>query len=300
MNECHNPFVAQDISPLRRPIFIIGAPRSGTTNLGSILARHPALAYLEEPRLTWRYGNDSKSDRLRPSDATTPVIEHIRTTFAHAVRHAGKRRLLEKTPSNGLRIGFIDRIFPDCLFVHIIRNGLESTLATKSFWENSAAGFTGLAPGRIGQRFREVSLRRIPYYLTELIRRGSPKWLAGVVGPNVWGPRIPGLQRLLRDLTLVEVCALQWRMTVELACIEGRRLPRHRYLEVRIEDLSPQVIDEIVLFCGLEPCKSLAEQGRAFYDPARARRRIDDADEDDLVRIREWIEPTMSWLGYNF
>jgi hypothetical protein len=285
--------------PLSKPIIVIGAPRSGTTNLGALLSRHPSVAYLEEPRLVWRYGNDSKSDRLLPADARPEVVRHIHQVFRRAVLDAGKDRLLEKTPSNGLRLGFIDRVFPDCLIVHIIRNGLESTLAIKSFWEKSARGFTGLAPGRIGQRFKEVTLRRIPYYLTELVRRGAPKCLSGVVGPSMWGPRVPGIQQLLKDLSLVEVCALQWRMTVELACIEGRRMPPGRYCEIRIEDMSPKLLEETLQFCGLDPGLSFSGQERAFYDPGRARRRIAEADPEELTRIREWIDPTMSWLGYS-
>lgn len=285
-------------NPLVKPIFIVGAPRSGTTNLGALLSRHPTLAYLEEPRLVWRFGNDSKSDRLLPEDARAHVVRHIQHSFSKAVLHAGKERLLEKTPSNGLRLGFINRVFPDCVIVHIIRNGLESTLAIKSFWEKSASGFTGLAPGRISQRFREVALRQVPFYLTELVRRGSPKWLAGVVGPNIWGPRIPGISRLLKDLSLIEVCALQWRMTVELACLEGRQMPTDRYLEIRIEDMTPGLISTIFDFCGLDHCVRFTGEDRVFYDPLRARRRISDADPNEVARVRHWIDPTMSWLGY--
>ena len=44
---------AQALDPrLHRPIFIIGAPRSGTTFLGSCLGRMPEVSYHFEPRLT--------------------------------------------------------------------------------------------------------------------------------------------------------------------------------------------------------------------------------------------------------
>jgi hypothetical protein len=283
---------------LTKPIIIIGAPRSGTTRLGALLAKHPLVAYLEEPRLIWRYGNDGKSDRLLPGDARCDVVSHIRNSFRTAVSIAGKERLLEKTPSNSLRLGFLDRVFPDCVFIHIIRNGLESTLAIKSFWERNSHGFSGLAPGRIGQRLKEVSLRRIPYYITEIARRASPKSLSGILGANVWGPRIPGISRLIQELTLTEVCALQWRTCVELACIEGRQLPSGRYYECRMEDLSPQLIEEIFLFCGLEPCVKFSTGDMALYDREKARKRIARADPGELSIIRPWIEPTTSWLGY--
>src|SRR5947207_79174 len=37
---------------LHRPIFIIGAPRSGTTFLGDCIGRMPEVSYHFEPRLT--------------------------------------------------------------------------------------------------------------------------------------------------------------------------------------------------------------------------------------------------------
>lgn len=60
---------------LCKPIIIVGAPRSGTTLMGKVLSRHPDLEYLMEPRMTWRYGNDRKSDMLKPSDARPEVID---------------------------------------------------------------------------------------------------------------------------------------------------------------------------------------------------------------------------------
>jgi hypothetical protein len=36
-------------------------------------------------------------------------------------------RLLEKTPANAVRIPFIDRLFPGCCFVHLLRDGRATT-----------------------------------------------------------------------------------------------------------------------------------------------------------------------------
>ncbi|GAB4109044.1 MAG: hypothetical protein Kow00105_17340 [Phycisphaeraceae bacterium] len=286
-------------NPLEKPIIIVGAPRSGTTNLGAVLSRHPSVAYIEEPRLVWRYGNDQKSDLLRPEDARPEVIEHIRETFGRVVTDAGKQRLLEKTPSTGLRLGFVDKVMPDCKFVHIIRNGVESALAIKSFWEDSANRFTGLAPGRIRQRLKEINPMRLPYYAKEVVRRALPKSMSSVVGRSVWGPRIPGIDGLVKDLTLIEVCALQWRMTVELACHYGRQLPSDRYMEIRIEQMNPEMIGRVLEFCELEPDESVTQSRDSWYDPQRAARRVKEADPQELALIRQWIDPTMRWLGYD-
>ena len=48
-----NPLSARALDPrLHRPVFVIGAPRSGTTFLGNCLGRLPEISYHFEPRLT--------------------------------------------------------------------------------------------------------------------------------------------------------------------------------------------------------------------------------------------------------
>ena len=157
--------MAESMDPLlQRPIIIVGAPRSGTTLLGNILRRHSALAYLVEPRLTWRYGNDRRSDALRPEHAGDKVRQHIRAAFAEAVRQADRDRLLEKTPSNSLRMGFVDRVLPGCQFVHIVRDGVESVLSIRGYWQQHARG---IKPEKVMARLGEIDWRRAPYYARE-------------------------------------------------------------------------------------------------------------------------------------
>jgi hypothetical protein len=280
---------------LRQPILVIGSPRSGTTLLAEVLQHHPDLAYVEEPRLTWRLGNDRKSDMLRPRDARPPVKARIRRAFAELVRKAGRTRLLEKTPSNALRLGFVDEIFPDARYVHIIRNGLDSVLSIRKYWEDHAGGLRAV---KLGQRAREIRWRQAPHYAVELARRVAPAGLAPVLGYRVWGPRLPGMNGLLRDLDLVEVCCLQWRMCVEAAAHYGRQLPASRYLEIRLEDMSPDHLQKIMSFCDLTHDSTVIAEFNQRFDPSLAGARKAEADPAELDQIMPWIEPTMRWLGY--
>jgi hypothetical protein len=197
---------------LKKPIIILGAPRSGTTLLSKVLGQHRDVAHLIEPRMTWRYGNDQKSDMLRPEDARPKVIAHIRKRFADFVRKSGKSRLVEKTPSNSLRPAFVNKVFPDAKFVHIIRNGYDSCLATEDFWDKHATGVSNVAPGRLSQRLHELGPWRLPYYLPEFARPAAPGPVRKLLGPNLWGPRLPGHRQLLRELGATAVACLQWRL----------------------------------------------------------------------------------------
>ena len=279
---------------LERPIVVIGSPRSGTTLLGNLLSEHPVLVHLVEPRLTWKYGNDSKSDMLQVRDARPEVCRHIRNTFAKVVQDAGGERLLEKTPSNALRMEFVDRVLPGCQFVHILRDGVESVLSIRGFWQRHARGFK---KGKISERLREINLRRAPYYFKEIVRRAMPQRLSGLVGQPVWGPRIPGIDGLLQDLSVLEVCCLQWRMSVEAACHYGRQLPADRYMECRLEKMSPELLESVLEFCQLSMTPEVRTGFDAHFDKGLTTRRRDQANPEVLRTIQKWIGPTMQWLG---
>ncbi|MAE66230.1 MAG: hypothetical protein CMJ18_18320 [Phycisphaeraceae bacterium] len=277
---------------LHKPIIIIGAPRSGTTMLQQIFNQHPRLGLMWEPRLTWRYRNDNKSDMLRPEDARPDVIQHIRTTFANAVREMGRDRLCEKTPSNSLRMGFVDRVFPDCKFIHTIRHGEDSILSMIEKWETKSHG---IRPDKLLDRLKEVKLRQLAYYAKETLFKLLPKKLTG---PNPWGPRIPGIRTMRPDMDVLDVCCLQWRMCVELACQYGRTLPPDRYMEYRLEDMSPELLERIFEFCEIDDCDSMRSYFREKFDPKRTSGRSRRADPDVLKQMMQWIEPTLHWLGY--
>ncbi len=282
---------------LARPIIILGAPRSGTTFLSHSLAGHRDLAPLIEPRLTWRFGNDDKSDMLGASDARPEVIAHIRTRFAEQVRQAGRRRMLEKTPSNALRPAFVDRVFPDALFVHTIRHPVDCVLSIRSFWDRFSNGRAGIAPGRLGERMKEINLRRLPHYGKEVVRRLLPAWATPYVGRNVWGPRLPGIDGMLKELSVLDVCALQWRACVEATCRYGRTLPADRYMAFRLEDISPQTLGRITRFCGLDDDPEVQSRFMERFKPGKPSARRRDTDPQTVERILYWTEPTLKWLG---
>jgi hypothetical protein len=263
--------------------------------LGRVLARHPDLAYVVEPRLTWRYGNDAKSDLLTPADARPEVIAHIRGRFSQAVAEKPARRLLEKLPSNALRMGFVERVLPGCLFVHILRDGIESALSIRRFWDTYASGLNNR---KLRQRLREMKWRQTPHYLREFIRRMAPASLSGVVGKPVWGPRLPGIESMAQELSPLEIACLQWRTCVELACDYGRRLPPDRYLEIRLEDLTPDALQRILAFADLEPVEAVWEGYREEFDPSRTKYHQSAAPPEDAEICLRWLRPTLQWLQY--
>ena len=136
------------------PIFIVGAPRSGTTMLRLMLNAHPRIAIPFEsdfiPKFYRRLGEygdlttpgnirrllediaaqafvtrgglvrDKASVLARNPQSYSGLISAIYETYAIA---NGKRRWGDKDPDNVVEIDVLWKLFPDCRIVHIVRDG---------------------------------------------------------------------------------------------------------------------------------------------------------------------------------
>ncbi|MGA3565404.1 sulfotransferase family protein [Melissospora conviva] len=142
-----------------RPIFVCGAPRSGTTMLQLMLHAHPRIAIPPETRLVL----ESYRQRRDFGDLTDPrrrralaewitrgkgtyfadlgldaggVVEEIvaeadtlgtalGVVFRAYARRFGKPRWGDKRPAYVRNLPILARLFPDAQFVHIIRDGRD-------------------------------------------------------------------------------------------------------------------------------------------------------------------------------
>lgn len=281
------------------PIIILGAPRSGTSFLSRIFASHPEVETLVEPRLVWKYGNDAKSDMLKPEAARQEVSDYIHSYFADVLNRSGKVYLVEKTPSNALRVDFVRKVFPDAKFVHILRNGKNSALSIQAYWQQASTGFRDIDPNRLKNRLKEIRLRQVPYYATEFTRR----FLGGISPKSdkqkgLWGPRLPGMSEMVRDLNLLEVACLQWRFCVEQACFSGRLLSDTQYMEVRLEDFDESLMHQILDFSGLPRSQEVDLKIKEHFKPGKSTRRTQNVNPANDQIMEKWLRPTLDWLGY--
>ncbi len=156
-----------------RYLFLIGAPRSGTTWLQLLLAQNPAVATTSETHLFTQYFNllekrwKHEKGRLRDGhrvSGLTQVIDEkqfysLLRQFADGVlRHSCADKshatlLVEKTPENTLQAELISRVYPDAYFLHIIRDprAVANSFcnAAKTWWTWTPSG-----PIRVTRRWR--------------------------------------------------------------------------------------------------------------------------------------------------
>lgn len=128
-----------------RPIFIVGCPRSGTTLLRLMLDSHPAIscgpethfvAVLEQVMNRWpalqRYGFDEDYwyDKL------AELVDSFQRDYA---ARRGKQRWADKTPRYALHLPFIDKLFPSCQVIHLIRDGRDVVASHRDSWGYKSA-----------------------------------------------------------------------------------------------------------------------------------------------------------------
>ena len=115
---------------IEKPIFIWGAPRSGTTLLYEQLLKHDDVGYLGLDKGTLSEGTGFWWETFKmcrgtmdASMANTYRIWKIRKKYKEMLDRQGKTRLLDKIPFMILWIPLVNEVFPDARHIHIIRDG---------------------------------------------------------------------------------------------------------------------------------------------------------------------------------
>lgn len=122
---------------ITKPVFILGTGRSGTTILGKVLSIHKDIGYLNEPKAIWHklYGKEDLTGNFTKDKASyyipTDVVNDEMTKKANAMYHhylkiVNSSRVVDKYPELIFRIDFVKKLFPDALFILIIRNGWDT------------------------------------------------------------------------------------------------------------------------------------------------------------------------------
>lgn len=140
--------------------FIVGCPRSGTSLLSSMLDSHSEFAVppesffitklrrfaqdpelrtdllteelLEDERLrTWKLSHDAIRQAVQGTDVSSyqDAVRNLYGTFAEV---CGKRYYADKTPQYATQIRLLSELFPEAVFIHLIRDGRNVSLALTS------------------------------------------------------------------------------------------------------------------------------------------------------------------------
>ena len=170
-------------------LFVIGAPRSGTTMLERILASHSMILGGPEPHLLtplahlgyWAKVDKAPYDHILAAEAQRLFVESLPnkeqdywdacraycdTLYGQYLRASGKTICMDKTPAYALILPFIVKVFPEARYVVLTRH----PLAVFSSYANSF--FDG--DYQTAHHYNPILNRYVPA-LAQFIRQPEPR-----------------------------------------------------------------------------------------------------------------------------
>ncbi len=239
------------------PIFILGLGRTGTTVLGTILALHRDLGYLNEPKALWHaaLGDDDLigSYSARPGryrmgrhDADSGKLRRLRRYHGAYLRLAGCRRVVDKYPELLFRTGLLEAVFPEARLIILIRNGNDTCQSIEQWSARNAAGADDWW-GRDRRKWRIM--------------------LEELVAPDPYFARaLTAIRRFERHR---DMAALEWIVTMREA-LRLRASATRGLFFLRYEDLARKPREQLAAlfdFCALERDETVLDYAAAVLRP---------------------------------
>lgn len=128
----------------RRPVFIIGMPRSGTTFLFRLLSRSGALGALpREGHDIWRLFHHPRYSGWSSDHVGSGEVRYGERRVVNAIFTASldAHRVLEKTADNCVRALYLRELFPDAIFVVMTRNPCDVINSYINGWLDQTGRF---------------------------------------------------------------------------------------------------------------------------------------------------------------
>jgi hypothetical protein len=297
MDRAHN----SNHMTITKPIIIVGTGRCGSTVFHRLLATHPQLMWLSgfslryPTRPTWNkwaveaMGNPLLrrlfGERIRPGECyrfwetyaygfSEPCRDLVRTDVTARVKkrvHGAIQPMLTPARNRFLakitgwpRIGFLNEIFEDAKFIHIIRDGraVANSLLHVSFWRG--------------------------WY-------GPQGWRAGLLSAGdqaTWESY---------DRSFVALAGLEWRIQMRAIDAARERLDPKLFYEVKYEDFCRQPLEtyrQVLEFAELPESAELERQVKAASIESTSQRWRDDLTPGQQAILDDLLREDLRRYGY--
>ena len=121
----------------RKPIFILGMPRSGTTLLEQVLCAHPEIGTAGELRDLARIARKFSMTASQPWPACINELEQqdisqMASGYLESLERQNPKDafVIDKMPQNFLHTGLAAALFPDAILIHCVRDPLDTCLSS--------------------------------------------------------------------------------------------------------------------------------------------------------------------------
>ena len=238
-----------------KQVFIVAAPRSGTTFLGELLNHHPDITNWHEPYFVWQFHIKNKPDDcLDNLDVTEKVRNFILNEFNIFSLRMKKPITLEKTPVNAFKIDFINEIFPDAHWIHLYRDGraIISSLKQKYLHRNEISKNQNIL-----KFFQDVTytLKKQPLWrhrlLAILYELKTRNHLSPYLAKNLitFGPKYKNWEIDRMNFSDIEFMAKQWVESENNIQRSLNKIKSEQTFSLRYEDLIHQPEQAVENIC---------------------------------------------------
>jgi glycosyltransferase involved in cell wall biosynthesis len=194
--------------------YLVGCGRSGTTISGDILKRHPQARYFFEPYHLWAtidptidvlnlYHLGAASFLLDADRVTPEARRRFNRLLLDPARERGASIMIEKTPCNACRIGYLDALSPGCKVIHLVRDGVDVARSIDRLSRDRSYRIVGKPDlnrwwGRGGSKWAALSQdgSEAGYFAEEIEKlrsyesMGAYEWLVSIAEIDRWRDRL--------------------------------------------------------------------------------------------------------------
>jgi hypothetical protein len=255
------------------------------------------MIFPREINYIWRYGNALwPTDQLTPQQARPEVQQYIQHRFQRFGKQSNGQRIIEKTCANSLRLEFVRAVFPDAFIVHIVRDGRAVAESARRRWQAPPE------PKYLLEKARWVPMADIPYYGLRYLRYQMGRLGSTNNRQASWGPRFEGLDDLVLEKTLIEVCGLQWKICVQAAATSIKNMPSEQGITLYYEDI---VRDPLAVAKQVFEATQLefTDRTQAFCEaqiiPSNIEKWRETLSKQDIQLLMPHIEEELSHHGYD-
>lgn len=284
------------MADLKPPLILVANARSGTTFTATCFKQHDGIKIWREQRMVWTTGNEkAPNDRFTEDMATPRIIKKIRKQFLDFQNAHGDRIIMEKTPSNCLRVQFIRKVFPEARIIHLIRDGRDNVSSCVPFWTRPRKR------KRMLRRLKETPIHQWPLYLPKFLNDQLAVKLGLKKRVKSWGPIYPGMLEELETRDLIEVIATQWVTAINTAQPDLADMDPSQWIEVKYEDVVKDPVTHFTNFLSLVDLDMTDSMAAYLKENVRQsavgawRKRLDDEQIEKMMPI---LTPTLQRLGY--
>lgn len=270
-------------------VFLIGAPRSGTTMLGRALAQVPGCVYLEEPVGLWlRALKHANSDLSLGFGDATRVREEL------YARGSGSNMIVEKSPTNILRLRHLYEIFPEARFIFLIREPLATSRSVVNKWRKGEdRNYERLEDRNVWRKDFLARLRKARELgLTGIFRQRARAIdaLRGQFGGkrHELGLRVPGFEEWGKRLSDCDYALLSWVHAHVVMFTDYFEIAASRKLAITYESILDDPVDaehKLTAFCGASVSLGVSRVATP--------RSADELFSSGLVRIAQSLHATL-------